>query len=433
MYNPEENNDENGFQKYYIFQNDDDQDEMSCDRERQYPGHRTPGKRQRRTSDVIDSMGESPLFLPAASTSNIAFSGIGGPSTPSSSSIGIVTPQRPTHCRPTVSPDQGYGGTPEMSKTQTCTPEWLYSQPVSSPNSQLDTSIAQLPSSIFSLSGKLEVVEDANSLSISASARMTVHRDSEIYNMQHKNRGKCVIFNHENFTTGYASRRGSTCDAQRIEETFQRLGFTVEICDDYELSAITNKINELSGEDHTDNDCLCIFLLTHGMGYDMISAKDALYKSESIWKPFTADRCRTLAGKPKLFFFQACRGDNLDSGVQLFGTGISRTETDSFSYGSDSYKIPSHADFLFAHSTAPGFYSWRDPLMGTWYVQSLCDILDQYAATTDLVKMLTMTARKVAIHYASCHEYDPTLNDQKQVPTVTSMLIRDLYFTPKSQ
>lgn len=58
--------------------------------------------------------------------------------------------------------------------------------------------------------------------------------------------------------------------------------------------------------DHTDDDCICIFVLTHGIQHDMISAKDVVYKADTIWKPFTADRCSTLAGKPKLFFFQVC-------------------------------------------------------------------------------------------------------------------------------
>ena len=30
-----------------------------------------------------------------------------------------------------------------------------------------------------------------------------------------------------------------------------------------------------------------------------------------------------------------------------------------------SYKIPSHADFLIAYSTIPGFYSWRNTTAGT--------------------------------------------------------------------
>jgi len=56
--------------------------------------------------------------------------------------------------------------------------------------------------------------------------------------------------------------------------------------------------------DHKDNDCLCIIVLTHGLHNDFICAKDAAFKSDKIWKSFTAEKCKSLAGKPKLFFFQ---------------------------------------------------------------------------------------------------------------------------------
>lgn len=78
-----------------------------------------------------------------------------------------------------------------------------------------------------------------------------------------------------------------------------------------------------------------------------------------------------------------------------------------------------------------GFYSWRNPEEGTWFVQCLCDVLDEYHETTDLLKMLTICARKVATQYSSYNDVNPEINDKKQVPSITSMLIRDLYFTPK--
>lgn len=56
--------------------------------------------------------------------------------------------------------------------------------------------------------------------------------------------------------------------------------------------------------DHTDNDCLCIVTLTHGIQNDLICAKDVVYSSDKLWKPFAGDKCKTLAGKPKLFFIQ---------------------------------------------------------------------------------------------------------------------------------
>lgn len=105
----------------------------------------------------------------------------------------------------------------------------------------------------------------------------------------------------------------------------------------------------VSKADHSDSDCLLIAILSHGEhGY--IYARDCHYKFDSIWNSFTANTCPTLAGKPKLFFIQACQGEQLDGGVLL-----NRTETDSSdSHSSLSYKIPSHADFLIAYSTKPG-------------------------------------------------------------------------------
>jgi caspase-like apoptosis-related cysteine protease len=44
-------------------------------------------------------------------------------------------------------------------------------------------------------------------------------------------------------------------------------------------------------------------VLSHG-DKGIIYSRDASYSKESLWAPFTADKCPTLAGKPKLFFIQ---------------------------------------------------------------------------------------------------------------------------------
>lgn len=43
--------------------------------------------------------------------------------------------------------------------------------------------------------------------------------------------------------------------------------------------------------------------MSHGDA-GMIHARDHSYKPETLWSPFTGDKCRTLAGKPKVFFIQ---------------------------------------------------------------------------------------------------------------------------------
>lgn len=94
---------------------------------------------------------------------------------------------------------------------------------------------------------------------------------------------------------------------------------------------------ETSKNLHTECDCILIAIL---LCY-------AQHKLDSVAHCFTAQNCRTLAGKPKLFFIQTCQGDRLDSGFTLEKT---KTEGES----SMSYIIPVQADFLIAYSTIPG-------------------------------------------------------------------------------
>lgn len=50
---------------------------------------------------------------------------------------------------------------------------------------------------------------------------------------------------------------------------------------------------------------MVIAVMSHGeSGY--IHARDHKYKPETLWNPFTGDKCATLAGKPKVFFIQVC-------------------------------------------------------------------------------------------------------------------------------
>ncbi|KYM85092.1 Caspase-1 [Atta colombica] len=263
-------------------------------------------------------------------------------------------------------------------------------------------------------------------------ALMPVEKDADCYNMNHKNRGKCIIFNHEDFSMSTQLKRvGTAKDAERLQKTFGNLGFDVELHNDFTFSEIQDVLKRVSQLDHTDNDCLCVITLTHGLQRDIICANDVMYESNELWKPFAADKCLTLAGKPKLFFIQACRGDESDDGVQLVSNRSLRgTETDSVT---TSYSIPIHADFLLAHSSIEGFYTWRSPFEGTWYIQCLCDILDEHGTTMDLMKMLTLTARKVATEFSSVNLEHRILHNKRQVPSVTTMLIRSVHFPPKSK
>ena len=69
-------------------------------------------------------------------------------------------------------------------------------------------------------------------------------------------------------------------------------------------------MEEVACYDHTDADCIFVAVLSHGeMG--ILYAQDQPFKPDRLWCHFNAEKCPTLAGKPKLFFIQACQGDQV--------------------------------------------------------------------------------------------------------------------------
>lgn len=60
----------------------------------------------------------------------------------------------------------------------------------------------------------------------------------------------------------------------------------------------------MAQEDHSNNDCLVVVVMTHGISNSFVYARENLYPVECLWNVFTADNCPTLAGKPKMFFIQ---------------------------------------------------------------------------------------------------------------------------------
>lgn len=255
-------------------------------------------------------------------------------------------------------------------------------------------------------------------------APMPVERDAVFYNMNHPKRGLALIFNHENFdVAGLKPRAGTAEDCQNLKKCLSELGFDVHIYKDLKYHAIEGHIVEASKLNHSQHDCLVVSILSHGE-QGIIYAKDTHYKPDMLWSYFTPDKCPTLAGKPKLFFIQACQGDKLDPGVKIV-----RTETDGDIVA--SYRIPQQADFLVMYSTVKGYYSWRNTTKGSWFVQILTREFENRAYECDLLTILTFVNQRVAIEFESNVPDTPLMHRQKQIPCIMSMLTRLVQFKKK--
>ncbi|KAJ8946103.1 hypothetical protein NQ318_010402 [Aromia moschata] len=255
-------------------------------------------------------------------------------------------------------------------------------------------------------------------------ARMSVAKYATHYKMDHRKRGPALIFNHEVFECGgLKSRSGTNEDCKNLKECLVNLGFEVQVFKDLNYTDVERQIKIAAQMDHSQHDCILVAVLSHGeMG--IIYAKDTPYKPDYLWSNFTGDKCPTLAGKPKMFFLQACQGDKLDGGVNL-----RTTETDGEIH--NTYRIPAQADFLIVYSTVKGYYSWRNTTKGSWFIQSLCEELKKKAHNHDLMTILTFVSQRVALDYESNVPDSITMHRQKQIPCIMSMLTRLIHFKPQ--
>lgn len=251
----------------------------------------------------------------------------------------------------------------------------------------------------------------------SISVQVKNDADSWRYSLDYPKMGKCVIINNKNFDpdTGMASRAGTDVDAQNVFKVFKNLGFKPDIRNDLSSSQMEQLLKSASDEDHSKSAMFVCVILSHG-DEGVIYGTDGPIDVKKLTGLFRGDRCPSLAGKPKLFFIQACRGSTLDSGI----------ETDSSTDSECMQKIPVEADFLYMFATAPGYYAWRNTTNGSWFISSLCEILTKYGKELEILQLMTRVNRKVAMEFQSSNS-DPTFDEKKQIPSIVSMLTKELY------
>ncbi|XP_036372443.1 caspase-3-like isoform X2 [Megalops cyprinoides] len=237
------------------------------------------------------------------------------------------------------------------------------------------------------------------------------------YKMDYPNIGQCIIVNNKNFDrrTGMNVRNGTDVDAGNVMKVFGKLGYKVKVYNDQTVDQIKQVLFAASRDDHSQSASFVCVLLSHG-DEGILFGTDGSVELKALTSLFRGDRCTTLVGKPKLFFIQACRGTDLDGGI----------ETDSVDDRAPE-KIPVEADFLYAYSTAPGYYSWRNTMTGSWFIQSLCEMITRFGKELELMQIMTRVNHKVALDFESASNL-PGFDARKQIPCIVSMLTKEVYF-----
>ncbi|XP_067672622.1 caspase-3-like [Haliotis asinina] len=274
-----------------------------------------------------------------------------------------------------------------------------------------------------------------------------VKPESDRYDLGHPDRGVALIVCNESFSNN-VPRAGAHHDVEYFKKIFQKLGFK-DIRDKYDLTAddMLDWFTAVSQEDHSQRDCLAVAITSHGEKYTQVDPKrcnvsidrdtilgsqGAVYTEELV-EMFTDKKCPSLAHKPRLFLLQACRGINLDDGVEL---QRDLDEVDALPILVPEYTVspaPCFKDFCVVYATPPGFFAFRRPSEGSWFVKAFWDVVERVDPShVDFLHLVTQVIHQVAYTFQSSAD-DPRIDAKKQSGCIHSMLTKDIFFTPKPE
>ncbi|KAM9370212.1 caspase-9 [Phaethornis superciliosus] len=265
-----------------------------------------------------------------------------------------------------------------------------------------------------------------------------------VYELRGDPCGYCLILNNVTFRegTGLCTRRGSDRDCQKLEKRFKALCFQVLTRWDLTAEEIVLELQELARQDHSALDCCVVVILSHGCQSSHIQFPGGIYGTdgkpipiEKIVNYFNGSQCPSLRGKPKLFFIQACGGEERDRGFVVdCDSPPDKAPGDSLEPDATPFQappgnmdeldavasLPTPSDILVSYSTFPGFVSWREVSSGSWYVETLDSVLEQYASSEDLLNMLLRVAHIVSAK-----------GTFKQIPGCFNFLRKKFFFMTK--
>ena len=109
-------------------------------------------------------------------------------------------------------------------------------------------------------------------------------------------------------------RYGSDGDRDKLSETFKMLGHKVVIFENLRYHQLHTTMKKVA-EDFRQHDALVVCILSHGEKDSIFTSDCVPVKLDEIKSYFCGISC--LVDKPKLFFLQACQGEENQSNTNL--------------------------------------------------------------------------------------------------------------------
>nr|XP_022918454.1 caspase Dronc-like [Onthophagus taurus] len=204
-----------------------------------------------------------------------------------------------------------------------------------------------------------------------------------------RNRGKLLLINNIDFKDEKKKRSGAEVDQVNLVAVFKQIGFDILQYKNKTKAETERIVKSFASDSSLKKYDMCVtVIMSHGTTIDaqtVIETTDEKeLPTEWVVQQFHGDICKGMNGKPKIFIFQCCRGDKSNSVLHTDGK---------------PFQAPRKVqDILISYSTLPGFAAYRDPTLGSWYIQGLCKVFMEHAHDThieDLLKIVDDELKKV--------------------------------------
>ena len=248
--------------------------------------------------------------------------------------------------------------------------------------------------------------------------------------------GKVLIVNNDEFRD-LPERSGSKEDGDRLVDLFQN-DLKFEKSDKLPEIQIFNQtkdqilkaVKEFVEDDFADFSCSVFILMSHGKESVFSDVNGDEIEIKRILDLFRESN--QLRGKPKLFFFQVCRGKGeagaiaSDSDSSKKSSHLPVVQSDMI----DESSMPNSADFFIGYSSSFGDQSFRylGSVYGSWYMLCLVRAIKERYRSHDVAEIHCMVNRMVSKYHKSMSTLKQKIKEM-QAPQFVSSLRRRFYLS----
>lgn len=206
----------------------------------------------------------------------------------------------------------------------------------------------------------------------------------DFYNVSNQPpRGFGIIIVNGFLGRGHLERIGIDQEEKNLKALFTKMGLGIHFFQHQTKKETIDTLKQFSARPELErHSMIAISISSHGSehgiyGNDYLPSKDVESQKEyiitvdEIKRIFNSVKCKSLAGKPKLFVINGCRGTCSEEIIQLDIT------TPFFSV-SGRNKATTNSDFLILYSSVEGYYSYRSPSLGSLFISSLLSVYLEY-------------------------------------------------------